>query len=274
MSPLRTFQGCWNRINRAEGHRKAFAKFWGELLEDDIYSSVLDMKDDGTGQLLILPRYNPLPDIFSLELGETLYQLRAALDASIYATAIQQSRQDPPPDEEHLEFPICRSALEFKNAARKVRPLSEKHLGIIESVQPYNAPSIPPQSLTYNINRTLSILNDWARCDRHRNLRLVGSWASRANPTIRLPSGCCLASIDVASDGFLEDEHVVATFKINGFRPGMKVEANPNLAIDIMVNEAPDLCSSNDTLGQRIESMITSVRWIVSALERSFEEVR
>lgn len=269
-----TFQGCRNRLARADSHRKTLAKLWADFVKDDPYSVILNMDNDGTGKLLILPRYNPLPEIFSLELGEMLYQLRAALDASIYASAVQQSGKEPPPNEGNLEFPICSSSDKFKESAGKVKPLSDERVRIIEAFQPYNTPeNAPAELLVYNVNRTLGILNDWARKDRHRNLRIVGAWVSNADPTFRLPPGCRIAFIGITYDGFLEDEHVVAEFKIDGFSPGMEIEANPNLALDISVDEAPDPCDDNDMLGQRIDTMLFSVETVIDALEGSFDDV-
>jgi hypothetical protein len=62
----------------------------------------------------------------ALDLGEFLYQLRAALDACIHQAAILESGKDPHPDEKALEFPICVSSEEFKNSGWKIRPLADK----------------------------------------------------------------------------------------------------------------------------------------------------
>jgi hypothetical protein len=85
----------------------------------------------------------------------------------------------------------------------------------------------------------LRTLNEWARIDRHRRLNVVASWFSQADPKFRLPLGVSLASLLVAGDGFLEVENQIASFSLTGWVPGMPIEANPDLAIDIAVNEIP-----------------------------------
>lgn len=272
MSPLLPFKGCWDRIDRAETHSDAFAHAWNKFVEAEPYSPVLNIENDGTGTISMIQRYESLPDIFAFEFGEMLYQLRAALDSCIYASAIQESKRNPPPNEKDLAFPICNSEIEFKNAAWKIAPLSEERRGIVEQVQPYKTPDLAPELMVRNFNRTLQILNDWARKDRHRKLHMTGSWASRASPKLRLPTGCNLVSIHVVPDGFFENEYLVASFRLDGFIPGMKVQANPDLAIDIAVNEPPDPCADNDTLGERIRSMIFATKTIVRSLEESFIE--
>jgi hypothetical protein len=74
----------------------------------------------------------------------------------------------------------------------------------------------------------------------------------------------------VNHSGFLEDENEVASFRLIGYRPGMKVQANPDLIIDIAVKEIPRPCADNDTLGNRLVSMIDAVKSIVHSFEKSF----
>lgn len=271
---LREFKGCWDRIYRAEAHCKELAKAWSEFLENEPYAVVLQMNDDGTGTLSVDYGHDALPDFFALQIGELLYHLRATLDASIYASAILESGQNPPPYEKNLEFPICDSFDDFKKSTWKIRPLSQERLSFIEQIQPYNVPELAPELKVFNLNRALSILNDWARKDRHRTLHAVGSYASSANPRFILPDGCYMRFLGVTYDGFLEHESLIAEFEIAGFAPGMEVQANPDLVIDIAVNETPEPCADNDILGTRLQAMIYATKVVVGTLERSFEKSR
>jgi hypothetical protein len=248
---------------------------WGKFLEDEPYAVSLHLEDDGAGTIHVGHDYEGLPNVFAFELGEMLYHLRAALDSSVYACAISTTGQDPPPDHDRLEFPLCSTPEQFKRAGRKLRPLSDECRSIIESVQPYKVvPDLAPEIMVLSPHRTLGILNDWARIDRHRRLHVVGSWASHRNPQLLLPEGCELEHILVTYDGFLEQDGLIATFKLRGFERGMNVQANPNLAIDIAVNEAPDPCADNDTLGMRIRMLFAYTEGVIRALEDSCERER
>jgi hypothetical protein len=264
MSP---FDGIRDRIERAIAHREALAEIWNNLVEKHLYDVFVDVKDDGTGTICVHPS-DDLPASCALELGETLYHLRAALDGSIYQAAIIESGQDPPPHENRLEFPICSRPTEFRDSAWKIQPLSQQCRTFIESIQPYNAPKqLSPELVILNMNRSLWILNDWARKDRHRQLHVVCSWASNASPMVHFPPGVMLKSIRVSGDGFLENHREIASFRLAGYVPGMKVEANPNLMIDVAVNEIPKPAADNDTLGERLKQMVVAVRFVVGALE-------
>lgn len=270
-SVLHPFSNCWDRIDRAKAHYKAFGDAWSRFTDDDPYEIRVSMNDDGTGSIWIERTFATLPAALALELGEQLYHLRSTLDACIYEAAILESGQDPPSDEQALEFPICSTAIQFRNSRRKIRPITDQNrLTIIESVQPYNAPELPDELMVYNINRSFAILNDWARKDRHRKLHLIGSWASRANPQFRLPEGTFLEHVLVTRDGFLEHESEIASFKIGNWERGMEIEANPDFYIDIAVDEMPPPIHDADRLGNRLRAMGIGVQSVVREFEKSF----
>ena len=202
--PLLPFDGCWKRIERAHAHRVSFAEMWNRFIEEDTYTPSVYMYPDGTGSIRVSPTYSSFPDQFSLELGEMLYQFRAALDGSVYAAAIVETKQDPPPNEENLEFPICASKRHFDKSSAKIAPLSHELKAFIKAVQPCNTPPLKKNEEVFNFNRCLGILNDWARIDRHRQLHFIGSWASNISPKLRLPPGVKLIEMNIFEGGLLE----------------------------------------------------------------------
>jgi hypothetical protein len=264
------FDSCWERIRRADVHRDTFADIWNKFIEEEgSYDTWLNMNDDGAGTLCVRAARD-LPATLSLELGEAIYQLRAALDGTVYIAASLDAGQNPPPDENWLEFPICDSAGDFKKRGKYIAPLSDERKRIVESVQPYNAPELDSGLKVYNFNRTLGILNNWARIDRHRRLHVVGSWASNVNPLVRAPKGVRVTDMTSVVSGFLGDKTVIARFTLAGYRRGMNVQANPNLSIDVAVDELPKPIADSDTLGYRTFAMLRATEYIVRQFEESF----
>lgn len=261
------FQCCWDRIDRAEAHSKFLAKSWNDALPGDLYSVDVNVNRDGIGTINITPKTENFGRVFSLGFGELLYQLRAALDSCIYAAAVVDTGKSVPPNAGGLEFPIVRNRRGFIELAPKIAPLSAQRRYLIEAVQPYNTPNIPADCMIGNYNRNLSILNDWARKDRHRRLHLVGSIGYDFSPKLRIPSGTTLSYMRAISATFLKDECKIADFKIAGWKQGMKARANPNFTIDISIDEKPAPCAKNDTFPNRVESMITTVGVIVRGIE-------
>lgn len=265
---MNPFQNCWDRVERAEAHSKALSESWNSFLEDDTYSVESCVYHDGTGAIFVTPKYGiSFPTSFSFQLGELLYQLRAALDGCVYAAAILDSGGKVPAKPDRLEFPVCDSHVQFAYNARKIAPLSEQRRLLIEAVQPYNTPKIPAEFMIGNYNRSLLILNDWARKDRHRRLHVVGSWASGATPKLRIPAGTRLVSMKAIGGAFLKDKCKIADFRIEGWKPSMNVQANPDLFIDVALDEAPPPCAANDTFGARVTSMIHTVGVVIKGVE-------
>lgn len=270
--PLREFEGCRQRIARAEAHYRAFTEFWSSFIEDEPYSIIVQIRDNGWGGIWVEPRYQSLPPTLALELGETLYQLRAALDSCVYGAAIIETGQPIPPNPQHLEFPICYAPGDFPGSIWKIRPLSDKRRGIIESVQPYNTPALASDLVVFNFNRALGILNDWARKDRHRRLHIVGSWASRGTADLNLPAGVRAIWVSDPTTGFLEYSSKVISFRLDGFTPGMEVHVDTDVTVEVGVDEEPERCAGNDTLDNRVRAMNAAVRVVVKSIEDSFIE--
>jgi hypothetical protein len=266
-----SFETSRQRIRRAQAHRMAIGERWNALIEEKLYDAFLYIDDDGTGSLQVRPIYRPeVMDEFSLLVGEFLYQLMAALDACVYKAAIIDSGQSPPPKHKHLYFPICNSHEKFKEAGNKIAPLASKRRDIIEAMQPYNAPELAAEGLVFNFNRAFGILGEWAIIDRHRKLHVTGSWASNARPKFRCPDGTRIENLRVTASGLLEHESEVASFKLLGYTRGMKVEGNPDIAIDLAVDESPPPCADTDSLGNRLLAMEKAASIVVRQFEGSF----
>jgi hypothetical protein len=88
----------------------------------------------------------------------------------------------------------------------------------------------------------------------------VGSWPSEADPQLRLPDGVAIRSMKIVGLGLLLDEKSqLATFALNSWEPGMVIEANPNVHIDVASDEGPPPKDTSDTLDMRTQQLIAAV---------------
>ena len=131
-------------------------------------------------------------------------------------------------------------------------------------------PTLPPEKIVSNMNRSLGILHDLARKDRHRRLHVLGSWAHEVNPEFDLPPGVTVTRIEVMKSGYLERDNVLATFQLSSFIPGMKIRASPKLWTNVGLNEPPVPCHMNDSFDRRLAEMVNAVGSVVSAFEKYF----
>jgi len=140
----------------------------------------------------------------------------------------------------------------------------------IEIVQPYNAPRISPGVLAASINRTLGIINDLARKDRHRKIHVVGSWPFDLTPSFVLPTGVSVDSITPMPPAILTEGTVIATFWIRGYQSGVtEAEVNPKLRTTFGCAEPPLPIDSSDTFETRIRDMFNTVKGVIEFLERN-----
>lgn len=248
-------------------HNEELAHLWNSIPNEELCSFSPRIDPNGTGQIRAIG-VKPIPSEFSLRLGEMLYQLRSALDACIYQATVYATQSDPPPKETSLEFPITNDAKEFLQLAkRRLWGLPQNLKDAIERMQPYNTPQMPPEQMVSSINRCLGILNDLSRKDRHRRLHVVGSLPLTFEPLFSLPKGISVVDVQTKTDGLLEEQAEIATFRLIGFRSGMKIKVNPNMSTNIGCSEPPPACHANDTFAQRLTEIIKTVNSVVVAFE-------
>jgi hypothetical protein len=260
------FSKCRTRIDRAVHHANQVANTWNSLDVVRLLEVTVFVKDDGTG-VLDVNQIKLLPEIVELELGEFLYQLRAALDGSVYASAIQDSGQNPPHKPSSIEFPICEKKEEWSTQSRKIAQLNAGRRRFIELTQPFAEPPLENSLRILNSNRCLRFLNELARIDRHRRLHTLVAAISLDRPLFVLPDGVQLENLEVRPMSSLEGP--VAHFSLGGWQRGMKLSANPNADIDLGLEGLAPPCHSNDTFPHRLKSIIQNVRIVVSLLEKN-----
>jgi hypothetical protein len=268
---LAFFEDAMRRIERANHHRKSLTDAWNSFIERDVYGFGLNTEIDGTVTLWAWPTL-PIPDDFSLIIGEILYQYRAALDGVIYKAAVLETGKDPPPNENGLYFPVANSRKEFDNLRKRISSLPDRCQSFIETIQPYNAPQLDPSLTIFNFNRTIGILNDWARKDRHRRLHVIGSLASSLELKIAHPENVRVRSVDfIIKNEFMRGRTRIASFQIEGGTVGTDLYANPNLTIDISLDEGPPPCAENDTFPNRLTAINKAVKFVIGNFEKFFE---
>jgi hypothetical protein len=256
------------RVSRAIDHNQALAELWNTIPPEDLCSFWPKVDPDGNGSIRVM-NVKPLPDEFGLRLGEMLYQLRSALDACIYQATAYGSEPITPQNESSLEFPITNDPKEFlKLVKRRLWGLPLDLIIGIESVQPYNTPTIyPAEKLVAKNSRCLGILHDLARIDRHRKLHMVGSAPLQFEPIFTLPAGVSVKDVRITADKLLTEQSEIATYKLIGFKTGMNIHVNPNMTTNIGCTEPPEPCHPNDTFAERLTEIINTVHSIVSIFE-------
>lgn len=249
------FLNCWQRIDRANLHLDSLIAQWNAFDKSVEYERdlVADIHSDGTGTVRFISR--PLPNEFALQFGEFLYQLRAALDGSVYASKILEQQGQAPANARQLEFPIFASRQEFDDYSRDMIPLSQRRKAFIESIQPYNAPHGSGLE-------TLRTLHDLARKDRHRRLLIATRRPNNIGVQFSFSPSTeveWLTGVDPTGAPKFDDE--VARFRVKGDTVPEKGCFNAGLAIEITVEGV------DGYLWNTLRDIIKDTSWIVNSLE-------
>lgn len=231
MRAFEAFDGVWERMRRAKSHREAAAREWSTWLTDfEPFGEWLHIDDDGVGTLSIR-QFSPPPSTIAIELGEWLYNLRAALDYTAYALAIHNSKSDPPPNETAIQFPIYESEASFRKNEYRISSIAQQHREWMEAMQPYASGSVPIHTAIYWVNHL-------SRVDRHRQLQVVGGHVTESDPIVELDGEGALLFEDVDPFVFIETgddgegEAVVARFRVVPASAHDRVQGNPQTAIE------------------------------------------
>lgn len=158
------YNGAFARHDRAKAKRHEFGECWAGYISAHPWDIDVRNVEPSTLEILAVTQ-EPAPVELALIFSEWLAALRAALDNGLYALAAATSGQNPPPQAERIQFPICSTPEEFKKQVKRLTMLPEHAVEALEKSQPYQSPYGPESNLTYWIH-------ELARKDRHRSLHV------------------------------------------------------------------------------------------------------
>ena len=168
-----------------------------------------------------------MPPEFAVTMGEWLYNARSTLDYLIWATAAYVSGQNPPPNEDRLQYPIYDSEQAWRSNLYRLKPLAKHHREMLRIMQPF-ASDVDANYLGW--------INRLARIDRHRRLVDGTAYLAEIDPVVQVPAGSDITfewGERVLAGGRAE----VARISVSPWHEGMDVAINPRVGIDPEVAE-------------------------------------
>lgn len=254
-------------------HGNAFKAEWKRVVHPSAYTTSIEMNSDWTGGVAkavanIVPKHD-----MALELGEFFYQLRAALDAAVYQIAVFEQGIDPPANVDRLEFPINHKPSGFENSALHAGPFPKELRDWIETIQPYNTEKTA--NTTYpTLNRSLLLLHNCARKDRHRRLHVVVAVPTGGRVEFIPTPGVKITNVQSVRANFLEGESIFLTFgveRVSGLTSA-NIKLNTDLTVDVSIDEIA-IQGGGETLGGELNRFIEAARFVVSNLEDGYNGV-
>jgi hypothetical protein len=263
---MSAFQECWERVERAEAHAKAVVDACEALLGDKAYKVVPQMRNQRDGEIVIRPTF-AVDNQLSFRLGEFFYQLRAALDSTMWKAYEILGFSDPSTDEKHLYFPIhTGKAKSFDNATFQGVNLPQELSAWLRSIQPCFAHEHAPDSDMAIMAETLRVINDCATFDRHRKLHLIGGYVSLSSAKVRVtPPAEVIDTRAITTGDYFKNEFVVAEFTVEGLTSGTEIAGEGQFAITVSVDQIPK--SMGDFLGVQLHTMSNNTKVVIQKFD-------
>lgn len=196
------------RHDRATAKRREFGECWANYIAVHPWDIDIRNTDPCTLEILAVMR-EPAPVELALIFSEWLAALRAALDNALYALAAATSGQNPPPQAERIQYPICSTPEDFKKQARRLSTLPQHVVDALEKSQPYQSPYGPESNLTYWIH-------ELARTDRHRSLHVGLGRVDEHRIRVAPPPGVTIRFDETVKPySHIEGELVVGWFTVS-----------------------------------------------------------
>ncbi len=252
--------------------RGRFAEAWSRFLDSGPYDISLNTDPDGNGTINVWVHWaNEATIELSGLVIDLAAQVQSSLDEAVRATARLLTGQTADEQPDSLRFPICTTEEEFRAALEQdsLRGLRPDQVRLVRSLQPI-AQDQPVQPGLQMMRDALLLL---------RNLTIAGStlrvlsWGHSAAPELLVEPPETLEEILVEPDGFLEDNSLIARYRLHGAQPERirytAVRGTANIAIDAAVNVDPPPQEPDDTLSRRTKQLARVVDEVVRSLERS-----
>ncbi len=238
----------------------------------DPYRISLVTDPDGNGRISVWVTW---PDETAAELSglvvDLAAELQSALDEAVRATARLLTGQSPDEQPPVLRFLICTDDDDFQAEVERgaLGGLRPDQVRMVRSLQPI-AQAEPVHPGLQMMCESLLLLRNFTNAGPALQ---VLSWGHSAAPELSIEPPETLQEILVEPDGFLEQQPLVARYRLRcstsertGHTP---VSGTPNIAIDAAVNVDPPPQKPDDTLSRRTKQLIFVGEEVVRSLERS-----
>jgi hypothetical protein len=253
------FDSAHKKLWRAHQHAEALNESISSWQDAD-HEIVLDRLSASTVVVgVAFERSAPIQD-WALLLGDAVHCWRSALDHAVYAMAVHDTGQNPPPGERALCFPIQCTPEKFgRRISRDLPGLKESSVAAVESVQPYRRATRQPGLLR---------LADLDNQDKHRSIRVVAVAPRDAEVGF---------STDVSGMGTLRLHPLDTTkpdwilaFEFDHPAPaGLEIDLHTRLMVKLEDEPLPQ-----PTVSQLLAHFSAEVHEVVAILERSIDASR
>lgn len=161
-------RGVTAKLHRADAHLADFGAAVGAFLAADPFVADRSVSGDGRAHVVTWIRTAPIPEAISLLAGDTVHNLRSALDHLAVdleqLSAALSGHRLTPEEERRPQFPVAKSQQDFDRQTSRFSHLDPSTIAVLKTFQPFvMTPSHPERSLLWQVS-------DLDNLDKHRML--------------------------------------------------------------------------------------------------------
>jgi hypothetical protein len=268
----RALEGIERKIARADEHLGVLHDEMAAWNDRRPWGFSSHVHDQGRKHFFRLRLLEPIPVSWAVILGETLHDLRSALDQAVYWLTVDWSGTELPLS----SFPVYRRKANFYETKRsgggwsssggmyKIRGIGPGPQGFVEKLQPY------PQRDGWFYCRDLRTIHDLWNQDKHR---LVHLWGLRfRDPNVRLDPDIN-ADCVVGFDGRVLQEGAIV-LKLTCGSPHPEVQMPTQIAADLTIRSGKRRGrGANEALSNTTGTVVDVIRKLTNAIGRQTEPI-
>jgi len=220
-------EGAKLKIERANTHIEELTHLVAGYCSTQKYTTTFDLDPDGQRSLKAKIQAEPIPAMLSIIAGETLYQLRSALDHVMCALAIQNGATNIT----HTYFPTGADVQNFETQAKeKIKLLSPEARAMVASLEPFNGGK----------GYGLRLLNSINLVDKHQGLIAIASGVFSTSASFRMLPTLGVNVIEAPKFHDVTKDEIVIIRVPGGVT---EMDGDLNISMDIALSEVDALKS-------------------------------
>lgn len=244
-------EGMVRRHGRAVADADALHDRVQTFLDAHLGKYVIEPYPGGRILVRALIEEQPDPD-WGIDVGEIVQALRSCLDYLVYQLAVDHHRQDPPPYETDIQFPILSPGKIFPHDKIK-KWVGRDVADWLQSIQPQ-----PGTDLMELEN--LAVLSNR---DKHRRLAIVAAGIVRSSIDIIRSDDVLIDEITQPSRGVVVNGQVVTSFRLIQAGPNPQYHIKGDMPQDVVFGEGGPLAR---------EGVVAVLNGIFPVVERVIDE--
>lgn len=245
------FSSLGQKLGRADAHAHDLLL---HITEPNSVSLTVDLQPNTPYYRMLVTNLGP-PQLWSLELGDAVHNLRSALDHLAWALVSDFGEKRPG---SWVQFPIFTDDTEDgwtnpkRGARRTLAAIHPVHARMIEGIQPYQWRSIGKDPTQHPLAHLAKLDND----DKHRLLTTLIAKPIISGFDVRPLTDCDVISVTPHLGGPLDEDAVVGEWNAGNFGAAPKVQVETEFSAHIAL---PDGTDAVDSLGEIAQYIIRDV---------------